>query len=76
MWEPVDGEGITRSVGTGDVALVAAVMFGRGANIPAVNSMGGHVGTLVRCDMDDDSGSRWGQGRLVEIERSVEAGVC
>ena len=75
MGEPVNREGVTCSVGAGEEAFVAAVVFGGGSDIPTVDSMGSHVGTLVGCNMDDDSSARRGQGRLVEIKGAVEAGV-
>ena len=49
--EPVDGECIANAAGAGDVAFVAsAVFFGR-ANMPAVDSMWCHVGSLVWSDV-------------------------
>jgi hypothetical protein len=73
--KPVDGECVANAVGAWDVALVAtAVPFGR-ANPPAVDAMRCHVGSLVWCDVDDDSGAWRGKGRLVEVEVAKETGV-
>ena len=57
MWKPVDSECVADAAGTWNVALVATVvLFGR-ANVPAVDAMWCHVGSLVRRDVDDYSGA-------------------
>ena len=56
MWKPVDNECVA-AVGTRDVALVATVVLFRRANVPAVDAMWYHVGSLVRRDVDDYSGA-------------------
>ncbi len=75
MGEPVDGEGVADAEGAGDVAFVASVMFGGGADVPAIDAVRCHVAALVGCDVDDDSGSRWSEGALVAAEIAMEACV-
>ncbi len=64
-----------RASRTPDITLVASVMLGGWANVPAVNTVWGHVVALVRCDVHDDAGDRRGERALVEVEGAVEAGV-
>ncbi len=46
MWEPVDSEDVP-ALGSGwDVALVAFVVVEGWTHVPAVDSMGSHVGAL------------------------------
>jgi hypothetical protein len=73
--EPVDGESISSAKGTGYVALVTAVVLGGRADVPAIDAFGCHVGALIRCDVDNNTGSWWSKRGPVEIEGSVEAGV-
>lgn len=73
--EPVDGEGVANAEGARNVALVATVVVQRWTNIPAGDAVGCHAGPSVRCDVDDNTGARRGEGALVEIEIAVEAGV-
>jgi hypothetical protein len=55
---------------------VASVMFRGGADVPAVDAMRAHVGTLGGCDeVHDYTSSRRGEGTSVEIESAVEAGI-
>ena len=75
VWEPVDGQCVTDAEGAGDIALVAAVVFDGWADVPAVDAVGSHVQTLCWSDMDDDAGTRWSKGTLVEIEGAVQASV-
>ncbi len=73
--EPIDGEGVTDAESGWDVTLVASVMLGGWANVPAVNTVWSHVVALVRCDVDDDAGAGRGERALVKVEGAVEAGV-
>jgi hypothetical protein len=73
--EPVDGKGVTDAESARDITLVASVMLGGWANVPAVNTLWGHVVALVRCDVHDDAGAGRGERASVEIEGAVEAGV-
>ena len=52
---------------------MAAVVLDGWADVPSVNAVGCYVLVLGRCDMDDDAGTWWGKGALVEIECAVEA---
>ena len=61
--------------GCGDVAFVAAVVLDGWADVPSVNAVGFHVRALGRSDMDNDVGTWWGKGALVEIEGAVEASL-
>ena len=54
---------------------MAAVVLDGWADVPSVNAMGCHVRALGRSDMDDDAGTWWGKGALVEIECAVEVSV-
>ena len=54
---------------------MAAVVVEGWAHIPAVDAMRSHVGSLRWSDVGDDSGARWGEGCVQEIECLVEAGV-
>jgi hypothetical protein len=73
--EPIDSERVANTAGAGDVALVASVMFRGGADVPTVDAMRAHVGTLGGCEVHDDTSSRRGEGTSVEIESAVEAGI-
>jgi hypothetical protein len=73
--EPVVGEGVTDAKRARDITLVASVMLRGWANIPAVNTVWGHVVALVRCDVYDGAGAGRGKRALVEVEGAVEAGV-
>ncbi len=75
MWEPVDSEDVP-ALGSGwDVTFVAAVVVEGWTHVPAVDSMGSHVGVLGWSDMGNDSGARWCQRSVQKIEGLVEAGV-
>ena len=50
-------------------------MLGRGTDVPSVDAMGCHVGSLAWGNVDDDTSARWGQWVLVEIVIAVEACV-
>ena len=54
---------------------MAAVVLDGWADVPSVNAVGCYVLVLGRCDMDDDAGTWWGKGALVEIECAVEASI-
>ena len=58
----------TPSKGAGDAAFLATVVLDEWADVPSVDAVGCHVLALSRCDMDDDAGTWWGKGALVEIE--------
>ena len=75
MWEPVDGQCVADAEGAGDIALVAALVFDRWADVPAVDAVGSHVRKLGWDDVNDDASTWWGQGTLVEIEISVQTSV-
>jgi hypothetical protein len=75
VWEPVHGECIADSKSAEDVAFVAAVMFGGGTNLPAVNAVWRHVVTLVGRDMDDDTSSWRGKWTSVKVEDTVDASI-
>jgi hypothetical protein len=70
--EPVDGECVANAAGAGHVALVAAAVLFGWADAPAVDAVRCHVGSLVWCDVDDDSGTWRGHGRFVEVEVAEE----
>ena len=46
MWEPFDGEDVPALRSGWDVTFVAAVVVKGWTDVPAVNSMRSHVGTL------------------------------
>ena len=73
--EPVDGEGVSDAEGAWDVAFVAAVVLGGRADVPAIDTVRCHVGSLIGCYMDNDSGAWWCERAFVEIEIAVEAGI-
>jgi hypothetical protein len=73
--EPIDGECVSGAAGTWDVALVASVVVFRWANVPTVDAMRGHVGSLVWCDVCDHTRAGRRKWRLVEIEVAIEAGI-
>jgi hypothetical protein len=73
--EPVNGEGVTDAKSARDITLVASVMLGGWANVPAVNTVWGHVVALVGCDVHDNAGAGQGESASVEVEGAVEAGV-
>jgi hypothetical protein len=50
-------------------------MFERWADVPAIDAVRRHVAALFGCDVDDYSGSWWGEGALVVVEVAMEAGV-
>ena len=75
MWKLVDGQCITDNEGAGDVAFVAAVVLNGWADVPSVNAVGSHFRTLGWSDMDDDAGTWWDKGALVEIKGAVQASV-
>ena len=75
MWEPVNGQCVADAEGAGDIALVAAVVLDGWADVPAVAAVGSHVRTLGWSDMDDNAGTGWSKGTLVEIEGAVQASV-
>jgi hypothetical protein len=75
MGEPVNGEGVAYAERAGNVTLVATIVFCRRADVPAIEAMRGHVGTLVGRDVYDDTGAWWGKGCLVEIECPIDACV-
>jgi hypothetical protein len=54
---------------------VAALVFDRWADVPAVDAVGSHVRKLGWDDVNDDASTWWGQGTLVEIEISVQTSV-
>ena len=54
---------------------MAAVVVEGWTHVPAVNTMGSHVGSLRWSDVGDDSGAWRGEGGVQEIECLVEAGV-
>ena len=75
MWKPVDSECVVDAVGTRDAALVATVvLFGR-ANLPAVDAMWCHVGSLVWRDVDGYSSAWRSWGPFVVIKVAKETGV-
>jgi hypothetical protein len=76
MGEPVDGECIADAAGAGYVAFVASVVFLGRADVPSVDSVWCHVGSLVWTDVYYDSGAWRCKGRLVEVEVAVEACIC
>ena len=72
MWKPVDGQCVADTEGAGDVAFfVALVVLNGWADVPSVDAMGSHIRTLGWSDMDDNAGTWWGKGALVEIEGAV-----
>ena len=71
MWETVDGQCVTDAEGAGDIALVAAVVLDGWSDVPAVNAVESHVRTLGWSEMNDDAGTWWGKGALVEVEGAV-----
>jgi hypothetical protein len=73
--EPIGGESISDAKGAWKVTFVAAVMFSRRTDVPAVNAVGCHVVALVGRDMDDDARTRGRQWALVEVKNSVDACV-
>ena len=75
MWEPVNGQCVPDTKVAGDIAFVAAVVFDGWADIPAVDAVGSHVRTLGWSDMDDDAGTVWSKGTLVESEGALQASV-
>jgi hypothetical protein len=54
------------------VALVTTVVLFGWADVPAVDAMRCHVGSLVWCDVDEDSSSWRGKGHLVEVDVAEE----
>jgi hypothetical protein len=60
--EPVDGENIPALRSGWNVAFVAAVMVEGWTHIPAVNTMGSHIGLLGWSDVGNDLGARQGEG--------------
>ena len=75
MREPIDGKGIANAESAGDVALVAAVVFGGGTNVPAINTMRCHVWALVGSFVDNDTSTGRGKRAAVKIEGAIEAGI-
>ena len=75
MGKLIHSERISDFKGAGNVALMATIVFEGGSNVPAVDSMGRHVGSLVRRHMDDNSSAGWSEGSFVKIEISIQAGV-
>ena len=73
--EPIDDKGISDAESTGYVTLGAPVVLDRWTDVPSVNAMGCHAGSLVWGDMDNDASARWGQGTRVKIVVAVEAGI-
>jgi len=51
---------------------VAAIRVQGWAKVPAVNAMGCPTAADAGFFMDDDASSRWGNGGVVEVERSME----
>jgi hypothetical protein len=75
VWELVGCEGISETRGAGNVALVAAVVFGERTDIPSINAMRCHVGALAGCDMNDNACAGRSEGALVEVIDAIETGV-
>ncbi len=73
--EPVHGECIADSKSAGDVAFVAAVVFGGGTNVPSINAVGCHVALLAGGDVDDNPSAGRCKWTLVEVKVAVEAGM-
>jgi hypothetical protein len=71
VWKPVDGQCVADNEGAGDVAFMAVVVLDGWADSPSVDAVGSHVRTLGWSDIDDDVGTWWGKGALVEIEGAV-----
>ena len=44
--------------------------------MPAVDTVGRYVGSLLRRDVDDNSSARWSERAFVKVVISVEAGAC
>lgn len=73
--EPINSESVSNTKRAGDVAFVAAAVLSGGPDVPAIDSVRGHVGSLLRCDVDDDASARWRERTLVKIVIAVETGV-
>jgi hypothetical protein len=73
--KPVDGENMPALRSGWNVAFMAAVVVEGWTHVPAVNTMGSHVGSLRWSDVGDNSGAQQGEGCVQEIEGRVEAGV-
>jgi hypothetical protein len=54
--------------------MIAAIVFKDRANVPAILGMGGPHGMLVRLDMNEDSGARWGDQHAIEVIVPVHLG--
>ncbi len=54
---------------------MAAIVVEGWTHVPAVNTMGSHVGLLLWSDVGNNSGAQGGKGCVQEIECRVEAGV-
>jgi hypothetical protein len=71
--KPIHCERVADAERSRDVAFVASVMLGGRADIPTVNTMGCHVLSLVRRDLDNNTSSRRGEGASVEVKSTVKA---
>ena len=74
-WEKFDGAEGARGLGFWHVQLVAAIVLGRWANVPAGFSVGRPSAAMIRGFMADGEGAGGSQGRCVEIELSKDLGV-
>ena len=76
MRKPIYSERIADSIKRAwNVALVAPVVLSGGSNVPTVDSMRCHVGSLLWRHVNDHSSAWWGERSSVEIKISIEAGV-
>ena len=60
MWKPVNIQDVLGPVCGGDIALVTPVVVHGLANVPSVDSVRVHVGTLRWCDVGNNLGAGWG----------------
>ena len=73
--EPIDGEGIPDSQSAWDIAFMAAIVLSGRSDVPAINTMRCHIGSLLGYDEDDDLGAGWSEKAFVEVVILVEADV-
>jgi hypothetical protein len=73
--EEVDFEDVTFVHGVGKVALVAAIMFGRGTNVPSKLAMSAKRSASISRGMSNDFGARRCKWSAVEIEVAEHGSV-
>ena len=67
--QTVNTQSIKDSKSARDVAFMTVVVFGRGENIPTVNTMRCHVGVLIRREVGNHTSAGWDKRTAVKIEK-------